>query len=287
MQTSIYNNKILRAFLIICLGTFCFCYGCNRAMAANTTVAYRTISPIKITITYNKTTNLVFPTAIKSADRGSEVVLAQVANGSENILQIKAGVKGFEQTNLTVITVDGSLYSFLIDYQQDPPILNIILLQRQETKPLVKVSQQWDKDQVNTTAALVKAKSSKLHQKLRQDGIEFKLAGLYIQKGVLYFQLKVKNTSAIDYSISQLRLFIKDGRKMRRTASQMVELQPILKVPTTQVVLANAERTYVLAVAALTIPDKKHLSIQLKENNGGRNFSLRIHEHRLLKAIPL
>src|SRR4051794_30412871 len=73
------------------------------------------IEPYPLKITLNKTTILVFPYAIKGVDRGSADVLAQKAKGVENILLLKAGKENFSETNLSVITADGKLYSFLLD----------------------------------------------------------------------------------------------------------------------------------------------------------------------------
>src|SRR4051812_37752723 len=67
------------------------------------------IEPYPLNITLNKTTNLIFPYAIKSVDRGSADVLAQKAKGVENILLVKAGKENFSETNLSVITADGKL----------------------------------------------------------------------------------------------------------------------------------------------------------------------------------
>lgn len=53
------------------------------------------IKPYHLAVTYNKTTNLVFPYAIKSVDRGSKDILVQKAKDVENILQVKAGQKRF------------------------------------------------------------------------------------------------------------------------------------------------------------------------------------------------
>lgn len=56
---------------------------------------------------YNKTSNLVFPDAIVSIDRGSQDIMAQKAFGVENILRVKAVAKSFEETDLSVITKEG------------------------------------------------------------------------------------------------------------------------------------------------------------------------------------
>src|SRR5580698_1344204 len=84
-----------------------------------------TIESFPISICCNKTTNLIFSYPIKSVDRGSRVVLAQKANGAENILQVKAARENFQSTNLSVITTDGKLFSFVLSYDKNPAALNI------------------------------------------------------------------------------------------------------------------------------------------------------------------
>src|SRR3546814_18758334 len=69
------------------------------------------IEPGYLSVSYDKTTNLVFPYNIKSVDRGTRDVLVQKARNVENVLQVKAGHEAFTETNLTVITADGHLYS--------------------------------------------------------------------------------------------------------------------------------------------------------------------------------
>jgi hypothetical protein len=83
------------------------------------------ITPQQIGIAYNKTTNIIFPYAIKSVDRGSDEILIQVAREVENILQVKAAVDFFTPTNLTVITAEGALYSFMLYSDESPAVLNV------------------------------------------------------------------------------------------------------------------------------------------------------------------
>src|SRR5690606_26501384 len=87
--------------------------------------AAQSIPSRPIEIAFSKTTNLVFPFEIKSVDRGSKDVLAQKAGGIENVLQLKAARQDFDETNLTVITSDGKLYSFLVNYADNPSALNL------------------------------------------------------------------------------------------------------------------------------------------------------------------
>src|SRR5690606_22345602 len=95
------------------------------------------IKPYKLDITWHKTTLLIFPSAIQSADRGDKYVLAQKVKGTDNILKVKAGQKDFKQSNLSVVTDDGKVYTFVVDYNPDPTY-QAIDLRRQSQKPTVQ-----------------------------------------------------------------------------------------------------------------------------------------------------
>src|ERR1700712_5502863 len=69
------------------------------------------IPPAPLDITWHKTTMLIFPYPIQSADRGDQYVLAEKVKGVDNVLKVKAGQAGFEESNLQVITSDGAVYS--------------------------------------------------------------------------------------------------------------------------------------------------------------------------------
>ena len=73
----------------------------------------RMIPPYGLEVTFNKTVHIIFPSAIRYADLGSADIIAGKADGSENVLRVKAALRDFSrETNLAVITEDGSYYTF-------------------------------------------------------------------------------------------------------------------------------------------------------------------------------
>lgn len=73
----------------------------------------RMIPPYALEVTFNKTVHLIFPAAIKYVDLGSADIIAGKVDGSENVLRVKAALRDFSrETNLAVITDDGSYYTF-------------------------------------------------------------------------------------------------------------------------------------------------------------------------------
>lgn len=242
------------------------------------------IQPVQLDITNHKTTNLVFPRDIISVDKGSRSILAQKAKGAAHILQIKAASEDFEQTNLTVITTDGRLYSYVVDYSPSPKDLNFVF---DPSSPLLsdsKPNQALVEANASQVAGLGKTVKRKSRSKF---GISFALEGLYIHDDLLYYQLKLENLTHVSYDISQLRFFIQDQKTGKRTANQQLELLPQYIHGNTNKVEASTESMLVFAIPKHTIPDKKKLLIQLMEKDGGRHLELDIKNKTIIKALPI
>jgi len=245
-----------------------------------------TIESYPLEITDQKTTNLVFPHNIVSVDKGSKQILAQKAKGAGNILQVKSATDNFQETNLTVITGDGNLYSFLLNYSPYPGDLNLVF--KESPAPAAILTKPNENEGVieATAAAVAVQKKTIRKKKDNKFGISFQLNGLYINNDVLYYQLRLKNTTHVSYDIGQLRFFIRDKKRSRRTANQELELQPLYVSGDTHKVEANSESVLVYAIPKHTIPDKKYLALQLMENNGGRHLGLKVSNRILVRALP-
>ncbi|MBF9252127.1 conjugative transposon protein TraN [Pontibacter sp. 172403-2] len=247
------------------------------------------IEPYPLAITYFKTTNLMFPYAIKSVDRGSKDVLAQKATGVENILQVKAGKRGFNETNLTVITADGKLYSYVLSYADNPSVLNL------QFSTAGKPADNTLFSAANPNEAVIQEDAKKVAAekknvrgvKDKKYGIKFRLNGLFIRDDVMYYQIKVTNKSNINYGIDQLRFFIRDQKKPKRSATQEIEIKPLDIQNDASIIAGQSERILVFALPKFTIPDKKYLAIQLMEKNGGRHLELDVHNKTIIKAQSL
>ena len=86
----------------------------------------RMIPPYALEVTFTKTVHIIFPAAIRYVDLGSIDVMAAKADGAENVLRVKAATQGFRrETNLSVITEDGSYYTFNVKYADEPIKLSV------------------------------------------------------------------------------------------------------------------------------------------------------------------
>ena len=86
----------------------------------------RMIPPHGLEVTYDKTVHVIFPAEVRYVDLGSPDLIAGKADGAENVIRVKATVRNFpNETNMSVITEDGSFYTFNVKYAAEPLLLNV------------------------------------------------------------------------------------------------------------------------------------------------------------------
>lgn len=243
--------------------------------------------PVKtdsLTIAYSKTTNLIFPYEIISVDRGTNDLLVQKVKGVENILQLKAAKENFAETNLSVITTDGQLYSYVVNYNEEHPILNKVINYKKTASAVLGITESKNEKELHSYAELAFYDKRKLHHvKDNQYQVKFRLDGVFINENIMYYRLRIVNQSTINYEIDQLRFFIRDQRKVKRTASQEIELLPLYVYNQYTEIEGKTEVCQVFVLEKFTIPDKKYLVIQLMEKQGGRHLELQIKNNKLKK----
>ena len=86
----------------------------------------RMIPPHGLEVTYGKTVHILFPSEVRYVDLGSPDLIAGKADGAENVIRVKATARNFPgETNMSVITEDGSFYTFNVKYADEPLLLNV------------------------------------------------------------------------------------------------------------------------------------------------------------------
>lgn len=233
-------------------------------------------------ITDNKTTNLIFPAPIKSVDRGSKDILVQKAGGVENILKVKADVKNFAETNLTVITSDGKLYAFNVAYNEHPAYQGVNL---EKASPVIYSDPATSQTDLAEYAKAVADSPSNI-RRMNDSHAQISLAldALYNTDDVIFCRLQLRNRSSLNYDVEQLRFYIRDIQKSKRTATQENEIKPLYISGDTATIKGQAENTWIVALQKFTIPDGKYLAIEVMEKNGGRNLFIKVKNRHIMKT---
>jgi conjugative transposon TraN protein len=228
-----------------------------------------------LAIATDKTTSLIFPFPILHVDRGTKDVLVQQVKEADNILLVKAASQKFAETNLSVITSDGSVYTFRMNYESDPSIL------------IWHIPVQDDGTLATYANGILDNQKTMHGIRDNKWDMQAKIIGIYIKENVIYYQVQLNNHSPIDFDIDFSRIYIRDEKKGKRTAIQENELKPLYLAGNNSRVKANSYNNIVMALEKFTIPDAKYLIIQVMEKNGGRHLHLKVTNSKIIKAVVL
>lgn len=245
------------------------------SMICGCSIVIFSLAQTKLNITTDKTTSLVFPFAIKHVDRGTSSILAQQVKEAPEILLVKAAEKDFTETNLSVVTDDGSVYAFTVTYDSKPAVWVLYLPVNRTTTISSYANMILDNER---TVKKIKDKKYNMRAGIR---------GIYIKDNIIYYQLYIKNDGTVDYDVDLLRFFIKDKKRSKRTAVQEVEQKPVHITGNYSKIKGNSKTVFVVAMEKFTVPDKKYLAVQITEKNGGRHFMLKVSNKDIMQAKVL
>ena len=251
------------------------------------------IGSYHIGVGFQKTTHLVFPYAVTYVDLGNAGIIADKAQGAENIVKLKANQPGFPQTNMTVVTADGRLYSFLVDYEANPRVLNYNLTTgAADASPVMPLALftnlSMTQTEMENYARTVLKKKKMLRAREMKDDITLALQGLYTKDELFFLPLYLANKSNISYDVDFIKFYIRDKKVTKRTAIQESELAPLFIYQAGQTTIpgpGKLEQVYVLR--KFTIPDDKNLVVEMFERGGGRHLTFNVTNEDILKARKL
>ncbi|MBW8327324.1 MAG: conjugative transposon protein TraN [Prolixibacteraceae bacterium] len=261
----------------------------------------RVIPSYNLEVTYDKTVHLIFPSGVSYIDLGSSNIIAGKADGAENVVRVKAAVKGFkEETNFSVITDEGSFYSFIVNYSENPEKLNIEMkdflrngksgAQQENSMPiyLPELGNESPQTVQLVVEQIYKANKKKIkHVESNQFGIVFKLRGIYSHNGLMFFHTGIKNTTDIPFDVDFLVFKIVDKKVVKRMAIQETVIEPVRTYNYLTSITGKKEESTVFAFEKFTIPNKKQLVVELFEKNGGRHQRFIVKNVDLTKACTI
>lgn len=252
------------------------------------------VQPYQMQVTYNKTSHLIFPAAIRYVDLGSEYLIAGKAEDAENVLRIKASVKDFDdETNFSVITEDGRFYNFNVHYSPYPESLNYDLLTMQNVTDRENgndvLFEELGDNRPSLAGLLLETiykrdKRIVKHIASKSYGIQFLLKGIYIHNGKFYFHTELKNKSNVPFNIDFVNFKVVDKKVAKRTVVQEKAMNPLrMYKPLTQIA-GNSSDQNVFLLDQFTITDDKILVVEIFEKNGIRQQVLQVENSDLVHA---
>lgn len=254
----------------------------------------RVVLPYGLEVTFEKTVHLIFPAAIRYVDLGSQNIIAGKADDAENVLRVKAAVREFEETNMSVICEDGSFYAFNVKYADEPEKLSMEMkdfLSPTEGRLPSNRADIYFKELGSESPILVKLIMKSIYQNdkriikhvgAKQFGMRFLLRGLYAHNGLLYFHVRMDNESNMPYAVDFITFKVVDKKVAKHTAIQERMLQPLRAFHQVMWIGAGRSERIVFALEQFTLSEDKQLEVTLYERNGSRTLTFYVEPEDLL-----
>lgn len=258
----------------------------------------RMIPPYGLEVTFEKTVHIIFPSSVKYVDLGSTNIIAGKADGAENVIRVKAAVRGFEtETNFAVITDAGNFYTFNVKYATEPEKLNIEMKDfihdgEAVNRPnnaleiyLTELGNESPKVVQMIMKSIYKSNQRKVkHIGCKRFGIQFTFKSVYTNQDILYFHTQLQNSSNVPFEVDFITFKIVDKKVAKRTAIQEQVIYPLRAYNNVMEVKGKKTERTVFAMEKFTIPNDKHLVVEIFEKNGGRHQSFVIENSDLIRA---
>ena len=256
------------------------------------------VTPHGVQVTFAKTVHIIFPSAVRYVDLGSDRIIAGKADGAENVIRVKATTEGFPgETNFSVICEDGSFYSFNARYAHEPEMLNIEMKDFLENGDTTDFSHTrmniYFRELAGESPLLVKLIMQSIYKEDRREirhlgckrfGVQFLLKSVHSHNGLFYFHTETRNRSNVAFRTDFIRFKIVDKKVPKRTAIQERVIDPVRSYNEVLVTEGKSDVCTVYAVPQFTIPDDKLLVIELFEKDGGRHQTIRVENADLVAA---
>ncbi len=261
--------------------------------------AQEQITPYALEVCHNSTTHIIFPNEVAYIDLGSPQIIAATATGAENVVRVKsASEEGFaEQTNMSVITDNGSFYTFCLRYSENPESLSVEMVDfihngSSVNRPsnalevyLEELGEESPKGVQRIMRSIyegnrrfIKGASSHCFD------IQYSLRSIYINEGMLYFNIELRNDSNINFDIDYTTMKIVDRKVAKRTAMQEQIIEPLRAYNNVTRIEGKGRERVIFALKKFTIPNDKNLIIELHERDGGRHQRIKIRNREILNA---
>ena len=222
------------------------------------------VTPHGVQVTFAKTVHIIFPSAVRYVDLGSDRIIAGKADGAyahePEMLNIE--MKDFLENGDTTDFSHTRMNIHFRELAGESPLL---------VKLIMQSIYKEDRREIR-------------HLGCKRFGVQFLLKSIHSHNGLFYFHTETRNRSNVAFRTDFIRFKIVDKKVPKRTAIQERVIDPVRSYNEVLVTEGKSDVRTVYAVPQFTIPDDKLLVIELFEKDGGRHQTIRVENADLVAA---
>lgn len=242
------------------------------------------------TIFANDFTNtaLFFPSQIRQGTVGAENYIFSFNETQAQYLGLLKALPG-KESNLLVVTEDGSIYSYILSYKTTLPKLNYFIQKEERIgnelstpDSLSAIAEVLKKDTVivdslakghndlkNLADYYLKIVDGNLKTK-RRGGLKIRAEDLIYYKDLVFMVLEFENSSKINFEIEYLNIYLTRGNRKRNASFQKLLIEPVYKHEFPVNVFYEQKSRFVVVLPKFTVGENEKIEIELREKKGNR-----------------
>ena len=238
------------------------------------------------------TVSLFFPNPIRQGITGSPNYAFSFNRERAQYFGLLQATPG-ENSNLLVVTENGSVYSYLLRYSHKLEKLNYFIdisdrIGHERTGrsmvPQVKLSlADSDTVPINDKALDYPKLCAQLLRNPRpfdqikyKDGVTVRMTKSIYYLNEVYVVFEIENGSQIDFEINSLDLYKVNGNNKRKSSYQETHLSPVYKFQMPKVVLRDQSVQFVSVYPKFTLGAREKLVVKMEERKGNRDFVVKL-----------
>ncbi|MCK0160464.1 DUF4138 domain-containing protein [Allomuricauda sp. F6463D] len=231
---------------------------------------------------------LFFPSEIKQGIVGNGNFVFTYDRENQQTLGLLKAVPG-KDSNLLVITDDGSIYSYIISYAKELEYPNRFITEQErigrerkgmekDTPNMVPSEKVWDpsvslervrEKYKESCEALLKLPERKNIRK-RDQGLSLAIKNMYNLEDEVYMQFEVSNNSGVRFDFGELELFKISGKKERNASYQELELLPLFRHNVPKNIDHGQTARFVYVFPKFHLDKGERLKVNLSEEDTSR-----------------
>lgn len=241
----------------------------------------------------HKNVALFFPEPIRQGITGAENFVFTYNREKEQYFGLLQATPG-KESNLLVVNRDGSIFSYIVRYRKELSTLNYFVpksnsIGNEKPKIIDSLTVSVPETQPDNRLYYYEKFCSYLLDrnqrigriKTRNEGIVLSVENIVFDKEELYFTIKIKNRSTLDFDLNFLNLSIRTRQKGKRKSLQTLYQAPIYKHNLPAKVAENETVRLIYVLPKFSLSDDRRAILELNEKDGERNLKLKI-SHRFI-----
>lgn len=236
---------------------------------------------------------LFFPSEIKQGIVGNSNFVFTYNRENQQTLGLLKAVPGHD-SNLLVITDDGSIYSYIIRYARELEYPNRFItlqdrigVEKQDVEESVSPTELFNERLLDSLATIPKVEKNfqnscevllqlpeRKNLMKKSQGLSLAVKNMYHMEDEVYIQFEVRNNSGVQFDFGELEVFKVSGKKGRNASRQELEMVPLFRHNIPHTVIHGQTDRFVYVFPKFHLDKGERIRANLSEDETTRTIIL-------------